>query len=67
MSYSVSISGSNQSLTPEEGKAFEEGIVAKFKALLPTLEGVISAQGSFGQLGEVDLREEPSQSQPVSQ
>ncbi len=56
MSYSISISGHKDVADAEQGRAFEEKVARKARAFVAALEGVNSAQGSFGHIGAQDLR-----------
>ena len=57
MSYSISISGHKDVADADEGRVFEESVVAKAKQFVNQLEGVTSATLSGGSVGSVNLQE----------
>lgn len=58
MSYSISITGHKDHDTEDAAHAFEEGVAAKAREFVATLEGVTSATSSFGKIGPQNLQEE---------
>ncbi len=56
MSYSINISGHKDGLQGDEARAFEEDVAAKARDFVAQLEGVNSATGSFGLIGQQDLK-----------
>jgi hypothetical protein len=56
MSYNISISGHKDTSGADESKAFEQETADKAKEFVASLEGVTNATGSFGSLGQVDLK-----------
>lgn len=55
MSYAINITGHKDVASQEEGKEFEQAIVESAKEFVKSLEGVTSAYGSFGSLGQISL------------
>lgn len=58
MGYSITIIGHKAVEAAEDAIAFEQSIVDKVKAFVDELEGVVTASGSFEQLGGVTLKSE---------
>jgi len=56
MSYSINISGHKDTSGEDESRAFEEDVAAKARKFVASLEGVSSAMGSFGVIGQQDLK-----------
>lgn len=56
MSYSLSISGHKDFSDPAEARQFEEQVAEKARALVEALDGVTVAAGSFGIIGQQDLK-----------
>jgi hypothetical protein len=56
MSYSISISGHKDTSGRDESEAFENEVAQKARELVASLEGVSSATGSFGAIGQQDLK-----------
>jgi hypothetical protein len=59
MSYSISISGHKDTSGEDESRAFEEDVAQKARDFVASLEGVSSATGSFGVIGQQDLKAAP--------
>jgi hypothetical protein len=57
MSYSINISGHKQTSGADESRTFEEEVAAKAREFVASLEGVSQATGSFGTIGQQNLKE----------
>lgn len=57
MTYTIGISGSKTTTSPEESKEFEEKIVEQTREFVSTLEGVHLASVTGNQIGTVNVQE----------